>query len=98
MNGVNRKDFNEYRNRCAITEELMKNSTTELGLLCIKLLTYMEASMNHPDRQTFWEYMEKICIETRHSQMVLDQLDTMTQNETLAEGIQITLDRHMPKV
>lgn len=97
MSSVNRTDFNEYNNRCAIGEELMKQDLKELGLLFIRLVTYMEYG-NHADRQTFWEYLEKICQEKRQGQMVLDQLDTQTQNETVTEAIKETLDRHLNKV
>ena len=89
--------FSEYKERCAISEELMKNSTSELGLILIRLVTYMEIG-NHPDRETFWTYLENICKEKRHGQMVLDQLDTASQNETIVDRVVSILDKHITKV
>lgn len=93
MSSVNRKDFSEYSNRCAVSQELMKQTTHELGYLFIRLLAYMEYG-NHADRQTFWEYLENICREKRQGQMVLDQLDTVPQNETVAERVDRILDNN----
>jgi hypothetical protein len=90
-------DFSIYKNRSDISEELMKLKLKELGLLFIRLCTYMEIG-NHPDRQTFWTYLENICKENRSGQMVLDQVLTPSKNETLAETIAPTLDKHIHKV
>lgn len=97
MPNVNRKDFNEYRNRSAIGDELLKLKNDEIIILFCRLIAFMEVG-NHPDRQGFWEYLENICKENRTGQLVLEQVLTMTQNETCLEATNRVLDKHTTKV
>lgn len=94
MSKLDSTDFSIYSNRCAVSQELMKQTTKELGFVLIRLCAYMEVG-NHPDRQTFWEYLEKIASEYRDGQLVLDQVFTEPQNETVMGTTKRILDIHM---
>jgi hypothetical protein len=68
------------KNRSDITDKLIgRFDNNVLTHMFIRLLAYMETTSQHPDRQTFWEYMEKIIQEKENQQLPLQ----MTENQVV---------------
>jgi hypothetical protein len=61
------------KNRSDLTDKLIKShfTNTEITHICIRLFAYMETTTTHPDRRTFWEYVEKIISEKECTQLSL---------------------------
>lgn len=98
MSESNKTDFSVYRNRANITDEFMHMDNKELVSNFIRVLAFMETIAFHPDRQAFWEYLEKIVSQNRSAQMVLDQLVTVDCSATPNTNTEKTVDRHLNKV
>jgi hypothetical protein len=71
-------DYSIMKNRSDITDRLMgrKYTNNELTHIFIRTLAYMEAT--HPDRQTFWDYLEKITQEKEAIQLSLQTTEKQT--------------------
>lgn len=82
-------DFSVMKNRSNITDMLIRRQFTneQIVHICIRLLTYMECRTPHPDRQEFWEYLEKIIKEKEQVQLSLQSPEEQIVTETGEIGI-----------
>ncbi len=71
-------DYNVIKNRSDLTDRLISKSgfsNEQLVHIFLRHLTYMEMRTPHPDRQEFWEYLEKIISEKKQDQMSLQMTE-----------------------
>lgn len=94
---MSRVDYEEFKNREKICQEVISLKNDKATLVLIRILAYMQVG-NHKDRQDFWSMLEKYLSEYAPAQLTIDEVVTGKKTERYPTLIERVLDKGLRKI